>query len=91
MKRASCGTTWLVRIDEGENWYLNSTKTREEELPNLLRRQLGKSTNCVVYLDVDASLGYYVAVHAIDLIQTTQAKAVVLLTPQTKKSFDRSW
>jgi hypothetical protein len=84
MKKLSCGTNWVVRIDESENWYLNSTKTTAEELPGMLRRQLERSTDCVVYLDVDPSLNYEVAVHAIDSIQTTQSKAVVLLTPQTK-------
>lgn len=85
MRKFSCGTSWTVRIDDKENWYLNSTKTTDVELPTLLSQQLGKPTNCAVYLDVAASLNYYVAVHAIDVIQTTQAKAVVLLTPQTKK------
>jgi len=84
MKKLSCGTNWVVRIDESENWYLNSTKTAAEELPGMLRRELERSTDCVVYLDVDTSLKYEVAVHAIDSIQTTQSKAVVLLTPQTK-------
>ena len=84
MKNLSCGTNWVVRIDERENWYLNSTKTTAEELPAMLRHQLGQSTDCAVYLDVDPSLNYEVAVHAIDSIQTTESRAVVLLTPQTK-------
>jgi hypothetical protein len=50
----------------------------------MLRDQLRQSTDCVVYLDVDPALNYEVAVHAIDSIQLTQPKAVVLLTPQTK-------
>jgi hypothetical protein len=85
MKRLSCDTNWMVRIDERENWYLNSTKTTAQELPALLRKQLGQSTNCAVYLDVDPSLIYDVAVKPVDSIQITQSKAVVLLTPQTKK------
>jgi hypothetical protein len=84
MKKLSCGTKWVVRIDERENWYLNSTKTTAEELPAMLRHQLGQSTDCAVYLDVDPSLNYEVAVHVIDSIQTTQSETVVLLTPQTK-------
>jgi hypothetical protein len=85
MKNLSCGTNWVVRVDERENWYLNSTKTTAEELPAMLRHQLGQSTtDCAVYLDVDPSLNYEVAVHAIDSIQTTESRAVVLLTPQTK-------
>jgi general stress protein CsbA len=85
MKKLSCGTNWVVRIDERENWYLNSTKTTARELPWLLGQQLGQSTNCAVYLDVDPSLMYAVAVQAIDLIQATQSKAVVLVTPEMKK------
>ena len=85
MKRLSCGTNWVVRIDERENWYLNSTKTTAQELPWLLEQQLGPSSNCAVYLDVHPSLMYGIAVQAIDAIQTTQSKAVVLLTAQTKK------
>jgi biopolymer transport protein ExbD len=85
MKNLSYGTNWVVRVDERENWYLNSTKTTAEELPAMLRHQLGQSTtDCAVYLDVAPSLNYGVAVHAIDSIQTTESRAVVLLTPQTK-------
>jgi hypothetical protein len=85
MKGLSCDTNWMVRIDERETWYLNSTKTTAQELPALLRKQLGQSTNCAVYLDVNPSLTYDVAIKAIDSIQITQSKAVILLTPQTKK------
>jgi biopolymer transport protein ExbD len=84
MKKPSCGTNWVVRIDERENWYLNSAKTTAGELLAMLRHQLGQSTDCVVYLDVDPSLHYEVAIHAIDSIQTTESRAVVLLTPKTK-------
>jgi biopolymer transport protein ExbD len=84
-KSRSCGEDWVIRIDKRENWYLNSTKTSPQELVGLLRQQLGGQTNCAVYLDVDPSLTYEVAIQAIDEIQTTQAKAVVLLTPKTKR------
>lgn len=85
VKSRSCGEARTVRIDKKETWYLNSTKTSSQELPELIRQQLGGQSQCVVYLDVDPSLNYAVAVHAIDVIQTTQAKAVVLLTPRTRK------
>jgi len=83
-KSRSCGEAWIVRVDKKENWYLNSTKTSPQELAGLLRQQLGSRTNCAIYLDADPSLTYEVAIFAIDEIQTTQAKAVVLLTPKTK-------
>jgi hypothetical protein len=85
MKSCSCGEAWVVRVDEKENWYLNSTKTSPQELAGLLRQQLGRQTNCAVYVDVDPSLAYQVAISAIDAIQTTQAKAVVLLRSKTKR------
>jgi len=85
MKSRSCGEAWVVRVDKKESWYLNTTKTSSQELPGLLHQQLGGETQCAVYLDVDPSLNYDIAIRAVDAIQTTQAKAVVLLTPQTKK------
>ena len=85
MKSRSYGEAWVVRVDKKESWYLNTTKTSSQELPGLLHQQLGGETQCAVYLDVDPSLNYGIAIRAVDAIQTTQAKAVVLLTPQTKK------
>ncbi len=84
MKNRSCGEDWIVRIDKKENWRLNSTKTSSQELSGLLREQLRDKSNCVVYLDADPSLRFEVAIQAIDAIQPTQAKAVVLLTPARK-------
>jgi hypothetical protein len=86
MKSHSCGEAWVVRIDKKQNWYLNKTLTSPAELPGLLRRQLVGEAKCAVYLDVDSSLDYEVAIHAIDAIQSTPVKAVVLLTPGTKNS-----
>lgn len=85
MKSRLCGEAWIVHVNKKEDWYLNSTKSSQQELAGLLRQQLGGQTNCAVYLDVDASLTYQVAIHAIDEIQTTQAKVVVLLMPKTKR------
>ncbi len=84
MKSRLCGEAWIVHVDKKQNWYLNSTKTSQQELAGLLRGQLGDQTNCAVYLDVDPSLTYQVAIHAIDEIQATQAKVVVLQMPTTK-------
>lgn len=54
-------------------------------IAGILRQQLAGETQCAVYLDVNPSINYEVASHAIDAIQTTQTEAVVLLTPGTKK------
>jgi Biopolymer transport protein ExbD/TolR len=85
-KKLTCGEVWVVRIDAGENWYLNSTKISHKKLADVLSQQLGGKTNCAVYLDVDPSLSYGVAIEAISTIQKTQAVVVVLLTPGTKKA-----
>jgi biopolymer transport protein ExbD len=79
-----CIEAWVVRVDSEEKWYLNSKKVSPTELPTLLSERLGLHTNCIVYLDVDSGVPYTVAIHAIELVQETQA-SVVLLTPETKK------
>src|SRR5713226_5716625 len=80
----SCAEAWVVRIDSEENWYLNSKTLSPTELPALLSEQFRLRTNCVVFVDVDAEVPYAVAIHAIELVQETRAK-VVLVTPGTKK------
>jgi hypothetical protein len=85
LKNLMCGESWTVRIDSRENWYLNSTKTSQNELAGVLSQRLGDKMNCAVYLDVDPSLPYAVAIEAIATIQKTRANVVVLLTPKTKK------
>jgi hypothetical protein len=89
MKAKTCGESWVVRVDAKQHWYLNSKRTSPEQLPRVLHQQLGKEVNCVVYVDVDPELPYYAAIQAIDIIDGTQAKAVVLLTPHTKASSTR--
>jgi biopolymer transport protein ExbD len=91
LRSRSCGESWVVRIDKRENWFLNSTKTSPQELAGLMRQQLGQNTNCAVYLDADPSVNYELAVHAIELIQSTKAKAVVLLTPKTSFRLGSCW
>jgi biopolymer transport protein ExbD len=85
LKNFTCGESWTVRIDSREIWYLNSTKTSQNELAGVLSQKLRDNMNGAVYLDVDPSLPYAVAIEAIDTIQKTRAKVVVLLTPKTKK------
>jgi hypothetical protein len=85
LKSLMCGESWTVRIDARENWFLNSTKTSQNELAGVLSQRLGDKMNCAIYLDVDPSLPYAVAIEAISTIQKTRANVVVLLTPKTKK------
>jgi hypothetical protein len=85
LKSLMCGESWTVRIDARENWFLNSTKTSQNELAGVLSQRLGDKMNCAIYLDVDLSLPYAVAIEAISTIQKTRANVVVLLTPKTKK------
>jgi hypothetical protein len=85
LKNLMCGESWTVRIDSRENWNLNSTKTSQNELAGVLSQRLGDKMNCGVYLDVDPSLPYAVAIEAIATIQKTRANVVVLLTPKAKK------
>ena len=85
LKNLMCGESWTVRIDARENWYLNATKTSQNELAGVLSQRLRDKTNCAVYLDVDPALPYAVATEAISNIQKTRANVVVLLTPKTRK------
>ena len=84
-KAFTCGQSWVVRIDTHENWYLNSRQTSPAEMPGLLEQQLGTRNNCAVYLDVDSGVPYGLAVLAINSVETTQAKVVVLVTPKDRK------
>ena len=81
---SSCAEAWVVRIDSEEIWYLNSKKISPTALVSLLLEQQGTRTICTVFLDVDTEVPYSVVIRAIDLMQETPAK-VVLLTPETKK------
>jgi hypothetical protein len=87
LKNLMCGESWTVRIDSRENWYLNSIKTSQNELAGVLSQRLGDKMNCAVYLDVDPSLPYAVAIEAISTIQKTRANVVVLSIPKTRKGF----
>jgi biopolymer transport protein ExbD len=85
MKGRTCGEAWMVRIDAKENWYLNSTTTSQPKLAEMLSQQLGDQPNCAVYLKVAPSLPYAVAIRAIDTIQKTRAKLVVLSTLRSEE------
>jgi biopolymer transport protein ExbD len=80
----SCTEEWVVRVDSEDDWYLNSKRVKQDELPKLLRQQIGQRTSCIVFLDANPDVPYALAVHAIDLIGETPGR-VVLLTPGIKK------
>jgi hypothetical protein len=84
-KSFTCGQEFVVRIDAHENWHLSSRQISPEEMPGLLTERLGQRKNCVVYLVVDPGVPYGVPVQAIDSINSTRAKAVVLVTSANKK------
>jgi hypothetical protein len=81
----SCPRTWLLRVEAEQIWYLNSERVKPEDLPSLLRKQIGDHKTCFVLLDASPDLPCYVPVHAIDLIQEVPATAI-LLTPETKRT-----
>jgi hypothetical protein len=74
---------WVVRVQSRNVWYLNSTRIEPSDLPNVLRAQIGTREDCIIFFDAEPDVDYADAIHAIDLIEETPGR-VVLLTPQTK-------
>lgn len=83
-KRVPCAQAWVVRVESSNVWYLNSAMIVPNDLPSTLRSQIGSRTGCIVYFDAEPDVDYADAIRAIDLIEQTSGK-VVLLTPQTKR------
>lgn len=83
-KHIPCAQAWVVRVGSNTVWYLNSAIIVPNDLSNTLRSQIGARTGCIVYFDVEPDVDYADAIRAIDLIEQTPGK-VVLLTPQTKR------
>lgn len=76
--------TVFLSVDAKEQWNLNGKRMIPSEIPAALSKMSGGRTNCIVFLDVHQDLSYAVAIHAIDLIEGTGFK-LVLLTPGTEK------
>lgn len=83
-RRDAYSETWFLRIDARERWYLNGKEVSESQIPTVLSERKGGPCNCIVFLDVDQDLPYALAIHALDLVEGTGLR-VVLLTPGTKK------
>jgi hypothetical protein len=78
-----CAQAPVVRVESDEVWYLNSKRIEPDDLVDALRAQMGASRNCIVFFDAEPDVDYAVAIHAMDLIEQSAAR-VVLLTPETK-------
>jgi hypothetical protein len=79
-----CAQSWAVRLESNGEWYLNSKKIEPDRLPEALRTQIGARTSCIVFFDAKSDVPYAQAIHAIDLIEQSAGR-VVLLTPETKR------
>ena len=83
-RHVPCAQAWVVRVESSEEWYLNSKRIEPDDLPEALRAQIGGRTSCIVFFDAKSDVPYAEAVHAIDLIEQSPGR-VVLLTPETKR------
>ncbi len=79
-----CTQEWVVRVESGEAWYLNSERISPDNLSDRLRQQIGERTGCIVFFDAEPNVPFAHAIHAIDQIEQSPGR-VVLLTPKTKK------
>jgi hypothetical protein len=75
---------WVVRVESNKKWYLNSQRIEPDDLTETLRAQISGRTSRIVFFDANSDVPYAEAIHAIDLIEQSSGK-VVLLTPETKK------
>jgi len=82
-KHVPCVQAWVVRLESNEEWYLNAKRIEPDRLPETLRSQIGARTSCTVFFDAKSDVPYAEAIHAIDLIERSPGR-VVLLTPKTK-------
>ena len=83
-RHVPCAQPSVVRVESNEEWYLNSKRIEPDRLPEALRTQFGARTSCIVFFDAESDVPYAQAIHAIDLIEQSAGR-VVLLTPGTKR------
>jgi len=83
-KNLPCAQAWVVRVESSKLWYLNSARIEPDELPDTLRSQIGTRTSCIVFFDAEPDVPYADAIRAIDVIERSPGR-VVLLTPETKR------
>jgi hypothetical protein len=79
-----CAQARVVRVESNHKWYLNSQRIEPDDLPEALQKQVGGRTSCIVFFDAKPDVPYDEAIHAIDLIEQSPGR-VVLLTPETKR------
>jgi hypothetical protein len=79
-----CAEAWLVQVESNKKWYLNSQRIEPDDLPKILRAQISGRTSSIVFFDANSDVPYAEAIHAMDLIEQSSGK-VVLLTPETKR------
>jgi len=75
----------VVRVESSNKWYLNSARIEPDNLSDALRAQIGARASCTVFFDAEPDVPYAEAIRAIDRIEQTPGR-VVLLTPETKRT-----
>src|SRR6267154_2353275 len=81
-RHVPCAQAWVVRVESNEEWYLNSKRIDPDRLPEALKTQFGARTSCIVFFDAKSDVPYAQAVHAIDLIQQSAGRVVLLTRKQ---------
>jgi hypothetical protein len=83
-----CERSWTVSVKSNGTWYLDSLQIAPDQLPMVLRSQMGNKKTCVVFFEADPDVPYADAIRAIDLIEQISGR-VALSTPQAKNF--RNW
>jgi hypothetical protein len=79
-----CAQAWVVRVKSNGVWYLNTKRIEPDQLSATLRAEIGAKASCVVSLDAEPDVPFSEAIHAIELIEQSPGR-VVLLTLQAKR------
>jgi hypothetical protein len=70
--------------ESNEEWYLNSKRIEQTTYQRHCGRKSVEGQTVSCFFDAKSDLPYAEAIHAIDLIEQSPGR-VVLLTPETKK------
>jgi biopolymer transport protein ExbD len=73
---------WMVRVESSGVWYLNATRINPDQLSATLRAQIGARANCVVSFDAEPAVPFDEAIHAIELLEQSRGKVVLLTRKQ---------
>jgi len=74
----------VLRIDRGNNWFLDGKAVLPEDLPGVLKEAFSRRPDWFVCLDANPDLPFGVPAHAMDMIQGLYAR-IILVTPGTEK------